>query len=79
MAHCTTENHFEKDTDTWSVLEETLREGARRMLQQALENEIEEYLGKHACLTDENGRRLVVKNGYHPARDIVTGLGPITV
>ena len=79
MAHCTTEHHFEKDTDTWSVLEETLREGARRMLQQALENEIEEYLGKHASLTDENGRRLVVKNGYHPARDIVTGIGPITV
>lgn len=79
MAHCTTEHHFEKDTDTWSVLEETLREGARRMLQQALENEIEEYLGKHASLTDEKGRRLVVKNGYHPARDIVTGLGPITV
>ena len=49
------------------------------MLQQALEIEIEEYLEKHASLTDENGRRLVVKNGYHPAREIVTGLGPITV
>lgn len=79
MDHCTTELDFAKDTDMWSVLEVTLREGARRMLQQALENEIDEYHEKHACHTDENGRRLVVKNGYHTARDIVTGIGPITV
>ncbi len=79
MAYTTEKHQLGKDTDTWSVLEETLREGARRMLKQALENEIDEYLEKHASLTDENGRRLVVKNGYHPAREIVTGIGPITV
>ena len=48
------------------------------MLKQALENEIEEYLMKHSK-TDENGHRLVVRNGYHPQRNIVTGIGPITI
>ena len=75
----TGKNDFREDTDTWSVLERTLREGARRMLQQALELEIEEYLMKHAMFTDESGHRLVVRNGYHPERNIITGVGPIKV
>jgi len=75
----TTKKQFEKDTDTWSVLEKTLREGARKMLQQALENEITEYLAKHTTKIDENGHRLVVKNGYNPEREILTGLGPFSV
>ena len=79
MKNTTTKNQFEKDTDTWSVLEKTLREGAQRMLQQALENEITEYLAKHAMKTDENGHQLVVRNGYNPEREIVTGLGPFSV
>lgn len=48
------------------------------MLQQALENEIEEYLVKYSG-ADENAHRLVVRNGYHPQRDIVTGTGPMSV
>ncbi len=48
------------------------------MLRQALEIEIEEYLQKHSH-TDENGHRLVVRNGYHPEREILTGIGPMTV
>lgn len=79
MAHATTETDFGKETDTWSVLEQTLREGARRMLQQALELEVEEYLEKYSGQKDENGSRVVVKNGYHPERDLVTGVGPIGV
>jgi transposase-like protein len=74
----TTEINFLKETESWSLLEKVLREGARKMLQQALENEIEEYLQKHARL-DQNGRRLVVRNGYHPERKIITGIGPMEV
>jgi len=74
----TTEHIFHEETESWSVLEKVLREGARKMLQQALENEIEEYLMKHSQI-DENGHRLVVRNGYHPMRDIVTGIGPMSV
>ena len=74
----TTDNVFHEETESWSVLEKVLRQGAQKMLQQALENEIEEYLMKHSQ-TDENGRRLVVRNGYHPERDIVTGIGPMAI
>lgn len=74
----TTEDVFQEEGGNWSVLEQVLREGARKMLQQALENEIEEYLMKHSQI-DENGHRLVVRNGYHPQREIVTGIGPMKV
>ena len=74
----TTEMTFQEECESWSILEKVLREGARRMLKQALENEIEEYLMKHSQI-DENGHRLVVRNGYHPQRNIVTGIGPMTI
>ncbi len=62
-----------------SILEELLREGARKLLQQAIENEVEEYLRRYSHERDEQGRRLVVKNGHLPVRDIVTGLGLIPI
>lgn len=61
------------------TLEGILRDGARRMLQAAIENEVAEYLVQHAALRDESGRKAVVRNGYLPERDLVTGVGPVTV
>jgi len=61
------------------VLEQVTREGARKMLQLALENEVEEFIQKHSNLKDENGKKVVTKNGYMPERDIVTGMGPLTI
>ena len=65
--------------DTWSVLEALAREGARQLLQQALENEVAEYIEAHAAKRDENGRRLAVRNGTMPERSILTGLGPLAI
>jgi transposase-like protein len=79
MKDSTTEIDFKKDTDSWSVLETVLREGAQRMLIQAIENEVDEFIEKHSIRVDENGRRIVVRNGYSPEREIVTGLGPFSV
>jgi transposase-like protein len=62
-----------------SVLEECLRRGARTMLQQAIDNEVSEYVRAHAGALGEDGRRLVVRNGYLPERDLVTGIGPVAV
>jgi len=62
-----------------SALEELLRQGARQMLQAAIENEVREYLGVHAGAQDAAGRRLVVRNGHLPERDLVTGVGPVRV
>jgi len=49
------------------------------MLQLALENEVEEFVQKQSTLRDENGKKVVLKNGYMPQRDIVIGMGPFTI
>ena len=61
------------------VLESILREGARKMLQAALEAEIEEHISRYKDLVDESGKRAVVRNGYQPERTILTGAGAIPV
>ena len=56
-----------------------LREGARRMLMQAIEAEVETFLATHAGLTDEQGRQRFVRNGHAPERQLQTGIGPLEV
>ena len=56
-----------------------LREGARRMLMQAIEAEVETFLAAHAGLLDAQGRRRLVRNGHAPERQIQTGIGPLEV
>ena len=65
--------------ETWSLLEQIAQEGAQKMLQQALEMEVEEYLKAHAQDRDSLGRKTVVRNGYHPIRSIVSGIGPLPI
>jgi putative transposase len=62
-----------------SALDACVRAGARQMLQRALEYEVEAFLADHADRTDERGRKQVVRNGYLPARSIMTGAGPLEV
>ncbi len=61
------------------VLTEILRNGARQMLTTAIENEVDEYIAAYAHQLDDNGQRLVVRNGHMPPRSILTGLGQIEV
>jgi len=56
-----------------------IRQGARRLLAQALEAEIELFIAQYADLTDEMGRQRIVRNGYLPQREIQSGIGPVTV
>ena len=51
-----------------SLIDEIVREGARRMLAEALQAEVDAYIAAHAAERDENSRRLVVRNGYHQRR-----------
>ena len=62
-----------------SALDELVREGARAMLAAALRAEVAAYIEAHADEVDEHGRRLVVRNGYHGERDVVTGAGLVRV
>ena len=56
-----------------------LREGATRLLGQAIEAEVAEYIARHADERDAKGHRRVVRNGYKDEREIQTGIGPIAV
>ena len=56
-----------------------LRQGAQRLLHQAIEAEVEQWIEDHAHVTDEAGHRQVVRNGRMPTRSIITGVGPIEV
>jgi transposase-like protein len=53
-----------------SLIDEIVREGARRMLAQALQAEVDAYIAAHAAERDLDGRRLVVRNGYHQPREV---------
>jgi transposase-like protein len=60
-------------------LTELLRTGARKLLTEALEAEIEEFLSQYRDLKDHQNRQRVVRNGYLPERDVQTGIGHISV
>jgi putative transposase len=68
------ESGFGKD-----LLTEVLRKGARELLAQAVEQEVHEWLGARVDLIDDQGHRLVVRNGHLPERTILTGIGPVAV
>lgn len=60
-------------------LTELLRQGARGLIEKAVEAELQILLEQYANVTDLSGRQAVVRNGYLPEREILTGLGPVPV
>jgi transposase-like protein len=60
-------------------LEELVRRGAREILQRAIEAELQVMLEELEGVRLLDGRRAVVRNGYLPAREILTGVGPVEV
>jgi len=65
--------------DPAASLDEIVREGARRMLAAALEEEVAAYVAACAAERDENGRRLVVRNGHARPRQVTTAAGAVEV
>ncbi|WP_256445357.1 transposase [Mycolicibacterium sp. TY66] len=62
-----------------SLLDEIVRDGARQMLAAALQAEVAAYVAAFADQLDENGHRLVVRNGYHQPREVLTAAGAVQV
>ncbi len=60
-------------------LEELVRRGARDILQRAIEAEVEQLLEEFGSVSLIDGRLAVVRNGYLPARAILTTVGPVEV
>ena len=67
------------DGGTKMALEEVLQAGAQQLLRQAIENEVDLYIQRHVGELNEDGHRQVVRNGYLPERELVTGIGPVEV
>jgi putative transposase len=65
--------------DGSSLIDEIVRDGARRMLAAALEAEVNAYIAELADQWDQTGRRLVVRNGYHQPRKVTTAAGVVEV
>ncbi|MGA5526630.1 IS256 family transposase [Streptomyces pseudogriseolus] len=66
-------------TPNGSLIDEIVREGARRMLAAALEAEVNSYIAELAGERDGDGRRLVVRNRYHQPRKVTTAAGTVEV
>lgn len=64
---------------TGSLIDDIVRDGAKRMLAAALEAEVDAYIAELAHERDERGRRLVVRKGHHRERAVTTAAGSIEV
>ena len=60
-------------------LTDLLRAGAQQLIANAVEAELLELLGQYADNKDDQGRQVIVRNGYLPAREIQTGIGSVKV
>jgi len=72
-------NHVGPNGVEISLLDEIVRDGARQMLTAALQAEVAAFVNAHADQVDQDGRRLVVRNGSHDAREVVTSAGAVGV
>ena len=61
------------------LLTDVLRAGARQLLAQAVEAEVEAHIAAHGDLTDGSGHRRIVRHGYLPEREVQTGIGSVAV
>jgi putative transposase len=72
--------HVESDDEGVRVtLDELAREGARRMIAAALEAEVDDYIASFADELDEDGHRLVVRNGRARERKVTVGSGTVPI
>jgi transposase-like protein len=60
-------------------LSDLVRDGAQRIIRQAVEAELKAFLEAHDGERDAAGRRAVVRNGYQPEREVLTGIGPVPI
>ncbi|WP_030008349.1 IS256 family transposase [Picosynechococcus sp. NKBG042902] len=61
------------------TLTEILRKGARQLIAQAVEEELQNFLAQYKDQRDKQGRKMVVRNGYLPERSVITGIGEVQV
>ena len=75
--HQDTVVRFRKKDEVVDPLAELLRRGAKKLIEQAVSEEFELFLERHAERCDGEGRQAVVRNGYLPERKVLSGIGPV--
>src|SRR4051794_904114 len=70
---------FRGKEEAVDLLSEFLREKAMVMLQAAVEAEAEDFIAQYRDRRDGNDRQQVIRNGYLPQRELLTGLGPLAI
>ncbi len=70
---------LEKPVENEDALTCMLRRGARDLLTKAVQSELSEFLAQYQDVTDDQGHQSVVRNGYLPEREIMTGIGPVEI
>ena len=70
---------FQRPDGIEDPLTELLRRGAHDLIARAVETEVAVFMTRFAVVQDGDGRQAVVRNGYQPGREILTGIGPVSV
>src|SRR5687768_15771384 len=73
------EDPAEPNSAGGSMLDEIVRDGARQMPSAALQAEVAAVIDAHRSEVDDQGRRLVVRNGFHEPREVTTAAGAVPV
>ena len=79
MKKITEETSAGKSEARPSGLDDLIQQGARQIVQQAIEAQLAALLERYDNVKTLNGRRAVIRNGYLPEREVVTAIGPVTV
>jgi putative transposase len=79
MKKITEETSAGKSEARPSGLDDLIQQGARQIVQQAIEAELAALLERYDNVKTLDGRRTVIRNGYLPEREVVTAIGPVTV
>ena len=79
MGNSMTENVELPASFTCDALTEVIAKTAKGVLATAVQAEAEQWMAERADLRDQHGHRLVVANGYLPERQVITGIGPVSI
>ncbi len=79
MKDCNLKEVYTPAQKNMDPLTELLRNGARELIRNAVEAELEEMLAEYADMKLVDGRQAVVRNGYLPERTIQTGIGDVEI
>ncbi len=67
------------DTEVKDALTGLIREAANKAIHEAILVELKEFMDSLADLKLDDGKHQVVRNGYHPTREVATGVGNVKV